>query len=405
MASAPAGSSTATRRPWKVLRNPCLRALWRTSGSRAAPGGSSSATSLMPARLRISAARSSRASTRSRCRIPVRPIPTAKTRGMGSAPSVVTRSWSSEAPVKNALFNSRLRRPLIRQSRKPAAPTRGRSFSAMKTTRASRGGRSSRTSSRSGWWLHSTCAAMASLPPSKRGPKRSGLLQRHGHAVQQPVDERARGLAAKGLRELDHLVERHLPRDVVPVPELVDAQAQDVAVDAAHAVQAPVVAVLLDERVDLLHVVADALGQVLREAPCLGGRGALLRVRSPRGGQGLIEARGRGDFELVEGLEGPFTSGPPCAHAAQDSSPLPSRACRLTISRQARAASAPLLPAFTPARSMACSTVSQVRTPKPTGISPWKASWPRPLVHSDAPCSKWGVPPRITAPSATSPTY
>ncbi len=42
-------------------------------------------------------------------------------------------------------------------------------------------------------------------------------------------------------------------------------------------------------------------------------------------------------------------------------------AYRLTISSAARAASAPLLPALVPARSMACSMVSVVSTPKATG--------------------------------------
>jgi hypothetical protein len=64
------------------------------------------------------------------------------------------------------------------------------------------------------------------------------------------------------------------------------------------------------------------------------------------------------------------------------------------------AASAPLLPALVPARSMACSMVSTVSTPLATGVSNSSCTCARALAHSPATYSKWGVPPRITAPSA-----
>jgi len=67
----------------------------------------------------------------------------------------------------------------------------------------------------------------------------------------------------------------------------------------------------------------------------------------------------------------------------------------------ATAASAPLLPPFTPARSSACSMVSQVSTPKPTAHSASIDTCPTPFDTSLATYSKCGVPPRITAPSAT----
>ena len=54
---------------------------------------------------------------------------------------------------------------------------------------------------------------------------------------------------------------------------------------------------------------------------------------------------------------------------------------------------------------MACSTVSVVSTPKITGTPVSRPTWAVPLVTSAAIMSKWGVPPRITAPSTTTPAY
>src|SRR5690606_37916697 len=62
---------------------------------------------------------------------------------------------------------------------------------------------------------------------------------------------------------------------------------------------------------------------------------------------------------------------------------------RLTISMAPRAASAPLLPALVPERSMACSMESTVSTPKATGTSSCSMATPMPLAHSPATYSKW----------------
>ncbi len=96
----------------------------------------------------------------------------------------------------------------------------------------------------------------------------------------------------------------------------------------------------------------------------------------------------RGVFQMKENLYGQF-SGPvssshalsrPGAHPGPVRRPVyrsempysaPSMAClSWTISMAAMAASHPLLPAFDPARSMACSRSSVVRTPKETGMFP-----------------------------------
>src|SRR3954471_20893192 len=54
-----------------------------------------------------------------------------------------------------------------------------------------------------------------------------------------------------------------------------------------------------------------------------------------------------------------------------------------------------------PARSRACSSVSQVRTPLPTGLPASSAPRVSPAVTASQTYSKCGVPPRITTPSAT----
>src|SRR5690625_1586982 len=61
---------------------------------------------------------------------------------------------------------------------------------------------------------------------------------------------------------------------------------------------------------------------------------------------------------------------------------------RETISSAVLAASTPLLPALVPARSMACSMVSTVSTPKATGTPVLSETWDKPLVHSPATYSK-----------------
>ena len=67
---------------------------------------------------------------------------------------------------------------------------------------------------------------------------------------------------------------------------------------------------------------------------------------------------------------------------------------RLAISMADIAASAPLLPALEPARSMACSMESVVSTPKPTAMLASREVCATPLATSDAIYSKCGVEPR-----------
>src|SRR5688500_1649990 len=73
------------------------------------------------------------------------------------------------------------------------------------------------------------------------------------------------------------------------------------------------------------------------------------------------------------------------------------------VARAATAASQPLSSAEpgSPARSRACSSVSHVRTPLPTGFPASRATRVSPAVTASHTYSKCGVPPRTTTPSAT----
>src|SRR3954449_648479 len=58
-----------------------------------------------------------------------------------------------------------------------------------------------------------------------------------------------------------------------------------------------------------------------------------------------------------------------------------------------------------PARSRACSSVSQVRTPLPTGLPASSATRVSPAVTASHTYSKCGVPPRMTTPRATTASW
>lgn len=78
---------------------------------------------------------------------------------------------------------------------------------------------------------------------------------------------------------------------------------------------------------------------------------------------------------------------------------------RFAISMAAIAQSYPLFPAFVPARSIACSIVSVVRTPKIAGTPVSLLTEATPLDTSPLTYSKCGVAPRMTEPSVTSASY
>src|SRR3981081_728836 len=203
-----------------------------------------------------------------------------------------------------------------------------------------------------------------------------------------------------------------------------DGGADEVAVDDGHALDAPVLGVGFDEGVDLfLPVEGDAM-EVFGEAS---GVGVDLFDRGP---EEFADFFGGlfAEVSLEEHLHGEFAGLAACAHylelpelfgvneedpglkpsfseavfrglkppsnperraeesperrAEESTAPAASFLWRETISIAAVAASKPLLPALRPARSRACSRVSQVRTPKAWGtpVSCW--DWPMPRATS-----------------------
>src|SRR5918998_511072 len=171
------------------------------------------------------------------------------------------------------------------------------------------------------------------------------------------------------------------------------------------------------EDLDPVEELADLLGGALG-ALVLGGHpglGGLLDDLLARGVHAVADRRDRarrrvagGDLggelgeQLVEGLHARLPS------AGRIEKPVarefPRRPRRVSaVARAATVASQPLSSAEpgSPARSRACSSVSQVRTPFPTGFPASSATRVRPAVTASQTYSKCGVPPRMTTPSAT----
>src|SRR5258707_195167 len=146
-----------------------------------------------------------------------------------------------------------------------------------------------------------------------------------------------------------------------------DCSTNKIAVDDRHALDPPVCGVSLDEFVDLSLTTGgdtiDIFSKTTRIRVNIFNRGPeelanLLRSLFPQ-------------IPLKEHLHGEFTGLTPSSHyfftcCATAGSSFVDASLRWmeTISMAAIAASKPLFPAFNPARSRACSSVSQVSTPK-----------------------------------------
>src|SRR5690554_1078823 len=240
-----------------------------------------------------------------------------------------------------------------------------------------------------------------------------GAAQLGRQLVEHPVDELVAVGGAEGLGQLDALVDDHPVGHVEALLQLVGGQAQDGQLHRVQIADRPVQAGR-EQLVDLAAVVQHTVEQ-------------LVEVRSIHTHEGVVDAELCLDLvrslarhvPLVEGLHAQGTRRAARATLRRlggrlrgvltvvvVQAHLTSRAAsRLTISSAEKAASAPLLPALVPERSMACSMESTVSTPKATGTPYSMDTWARPLVHSPATYSKWGVPPRITAPRAMMAAY
>src|SRR5688572_363172 len=121
-------------------------------------------------------------------------------------------------------------------------------------------------------------------------------------AAEHAVDEAAGVVGGIALGQVDRLADGDAEGDVGPPAELIDGDAQEVAVDDRHPVDRPAIGELGDDGVDFVAVVFHAPGQ-------LNGVGG--------GGDGELEEqvvdRRPAHVELVTQREGPLPGVSPCA--------------------------------------------------------------------------------------------
>src|SRR5206468_2820091 len=111
--------------------------------------------------------------------------------------------------------------------------------------------------------------ARRSPPPF---PASSQLLH---YAPQYAVYESGRVGAAIELRGLDRLIDRDLVRNVRPMDDLVERDAQDRPFERSNPVEVPVHRMIGDQAIELLTVGLDALGELTRERREPGPRSVL----------------------------------------------------------------------------------------------------------------------------------
>src|SRR3954467_254674 len=121
------------------------------------------------------------------------------------------------------------------------------------------------------------------------------------------------------------------------------------------------------------------------------------RLGGARGGTGRGHLGGQLAEELVERLHAGLTEKPVVRCGVRSSRRVSAVASAAIVASQPLSSGEP----GSPARSRACSSVSQVRTPLPTGLPASRATLVRPAVTASHTYSKCGVPPRMTTPRAT----
>src|SRR3990167_2206518 len=230
-----------------------------------------------------------------------------------------------------------------------------------------------------------------------------------GQLVEDAVDELVAIGGAKDLRQLDAFVDHHAVRHVDTMTQLVGRQAQDRQLNWVQLFQRTV-----EETGEGVIQLGLVLRNTVEDFPKVSAINADKIIVDAELGFNFVY-RLTGQVPLIQGLHGQtarfaarsglafgrlFVGLGGMIEIAVKTHLASSCASRLTISRADSAASAPLLPALVPERSMACSMESTVSTPKATGTPNSMETWARPLVHSPATYSKCGVPPRITAPRA-----
>src|SRR5579883_125129 len=196
------------------------------------------------------------------------------------------------------------------------------------------------------------------------------------HRVQYAIDELYGFFARKLARQLQRLVDRHR-RGRSAAGHFVYGHAQDVAIDHRHPFEAPVRRVARNALVHLGPVFDGAAHERRHERVALR---PLLRVeRLVVGVDGVVD-RLLASVERVENLQRAL----PGPAAGRHQGACRSVRMRLAISMAVMAASKPLLPPLAPARSIACSSVLVVSTPKATGTPVEAAACAIPLAASAA---------------------
>jgi len=196
-----------------------------------------------------------------------------------------------------------------------------------------------------------------------------------GDAVKDAVDVAMALLGAKGFGKLHGLIDAHPIGNIQALAQLVAAQSQQ---GQFHRVKGSrrSVEVSIEGLIQRLGLGGDP-PENLREEFKIHATESMIPQELALDGHRLVA----GQLPLIKRLKDPAPGS--CAGPLRLAGPHSWRK-RLIISSSDMAASAPLLPALVPARSMACSMVSVVNTPKATGRLRCCMTCPRPLAHSPA---------------------
>src|SRR5215469_4023196 len=191
--------------------------------------------------------------------------------------------------------------------------------------------------------------------------------------VEHPIEEINRLGRGEPPPDLERLIDDDGKRRGLEAEHFGGGHAEKIAVHGGHAFEPPMGGVRGDQVVDLLVVERRNAEDVLCEAPDIG----LDFVPGLPEGRVHLVGGLLADIGLKQHLHGNFARLASRAGAHADA-PATSLRRRLTISIAASAASKPLFPALMPALFSACSSVSQVSTPKLCGIPVSCCDWPMP---------------------------
>src|SRR5262245_6614590 len=217
------------------------------------------------------------------------------------------------------------------------------------------------------------------------------------HLVQYSVHKFGGFLVAEIFGELDGLVHRDLGRHLVQPQQFIGAEPENVAINDLHPAHFPIGRVFTYQHIEIFLMFQYAADQPLRERFDFVSRMALLPelvqpdarfavnvVLKQDLQRALTRLMARSHDQIMRLRAGRFVA--PFLAAVSFFGPVPSlpRIMRITvaISIADLAASPPRLNLVGSARTMACATVSVVRTPNMMGTSASKAACPIPRLAS-----------------------